>query len=194
MYPWLGWNSSGVKRHVIGWAFTRNPRKASRKLKASPVVSISLYESTIRRILNNNGVHGRVARRKPLVSKRTWLLVSCYSLWSSRRFEDCSVDGWDKSRTSYLKWEGLCIWLKIAFQHKKLIPSMKHSCGRVTILGAPYIYIYRFEPQSPAWGAAILPAHYRAALDQDSLLIELFWVVQANSTGNSQCIYPQTKA
>lgn len=42
----------------------------SRKLKASPAGAVSdVVESTIRVRLNNNGVHGRFAGRKPSLSK-----------------------------------------------------------------------------------------------------------------------------
>ncbi|KAI4873377.1 hypothetical protein NFI96_022076 [Prochilodus magdalenae] len=45
---------------------TKEPRGTSKQLKA-PVANA--YESTIRRTLNINGVHGRASRRNPLLSK-----------------------------------------------------------------------------------------------------------------------------
>ena len=33
------------------------------------MANINVHESIVRRTLNNNGVHGRVAKRKPLLSK-----------------------------------------------------------------------------------------------------------------------------
>lgn len=46
-------------------------RVTSMKLKPSLVVAnISVHESIMRRTLSNNGVHGGVVRRKPLLSRK----------------------------------------------------------------------------------------------------------------------------
>ncbi|KAF7655032.1 hypothetical protein LDENG_00061560, partial [Lucifuga dentata] len=58
-------------RCVIIWKVTKNSRETSKELKGSFALSdVHVNESTIRRTLNNSGVYGRVARRKPLLSKK----------------------------------------------------------------------------------------------------------------------------
>ena len=64
----------------------RAQRRMINEVKKNPSVSakdsqkslehanISVDESTIRQTLNNNGVHGRTPRMKPLLSKKTTLL------------------------------------------------------------------------------------------------------------------------
>ncbi len=47
------------------------PRVTSKQLKAFlTLANVNVHEPTIRRTLRNHGVHGRVARRKPLFSKK----------------------------------------------------------------------------------------------------------------------------
>ncbi len=47
------------------------PRVTSKQLKALlTLANVNGHEPTIRRTLRNHGVHGRVARRKPLFSKK----------------------------------------------------------------------------------------------------------------------------
>ncbi|KAJ4922284.1 hypothetical protein JOQ06_021628, partial [Pogonophryne albipinna] len=49
----------------------KNPRVSARDLKKSLAhANISVDESTIRKTLNKNGVHGRTPRRKPLLSRK----------------------------------------------------------------------------------------------------------------------------
>ncbi|KAJ4919085.1 hypothetical protein JOQ06_026302, partial [Pogonophryne albipinna] len=48
----------------------KNPRVSARDVKKSLAhANISVDESTIRKTLNKNGVHGRTSRRKPLLSR-----------------------------------------------------------------------------------------------------------------------------
>lgn len=54
-------------RQVIFFEVSEEPRVTSEQLKASFTLA-NVNESTIKRTLNN-GVHGRVARSKPLHSK-----------------------------------------------------------------------------------------------------------------------------
>lgn len=50
---------------------TKEPRVSSKQIKAFlTLANVNVHESTISRTLNNNGVHGRVTRRKPLHSKK----------------------------------------------------------------------------------------------------------------------------
>ena len=49
----------------------KNPRVSAKDLqKYLEHASISVDESTIRKTLNKNGVHGRTPRKKPLLSKK----------------------------------------------------------------------------------------------------------------------------
>ena len=65
-----------------------DPRVTSRKLKVSlAVATVDVNESIIRRTLNINGVHGRVARKKPLLFNKN--IAAVYGLlktpWTSQR-------------------------------------------------------------------------------------------------------------
>ncbi len=58
-------------RLVIVREVAKDPRVTSKQLKAFLTsANINVYESIIRRTLSNHGVHGRAARRKPLLSKK----------------------------------------------------------------------------------------------------------------------------
>ncbi|KAK3519712.1 hypothetical protein QTP70_002677 [Hemibagrus guttatus] len=51
--------------------FTKDPTTTSKELQASLAsVKVSVHDSTIRKRLGKNGLHGRVPRRKPLLSKK----------------------------------------------------------------------------------------------------------------------------
>ena len=50
---------------------TKEPRLTSKELQASLAsVKVSVHDSTIRKRLGRNGIHGRVARQKPLLTKK----------------------------------------------------------------------------------------------------------------------------
>ncbi len=50
---------------------TKDPTTTSKELQASlDSVKVSVHDSTIRKRLGKNGMHGRVPRRKPLLSKK----------------------------------------------------------------------------------------------------------------------------
>lgn len=58
-------------RHGIVRVASKNPRVTSKELKASlALANVNVYKTITRRILNNNGVLGRVAKRKPILSKK----------------------------------------------------------------------------------------------------------------------------
>ena len=50
-----------------------NEVKKNPKVSAKDMLKISVDESTIRKTLNKNGVHGRTPQKKPLLSKKTLL-------------------------------------------------------------------------------------------------------------------------
>uniref|UniRef100_A0A8C4S8W6 Transposase Tc1-like domain-containing protein n=1 Tax=Erpetoichthys calabaricus TaxID=27687 RepID=A0A8C4S8W6_ERPCA len=50
---------------------TKDPRTTSKELQASLAsIKVSVHDSTIRKRLGKNGLHGRFPRRKPLLSKK----------------------------------------------------------------------------------------------------------------------------
>ncbi len=54
---------------------TKDPTTTSKELQASLAsVKVSVHDSTIRKRLGKNGLHGRVPRRKPLLSKKNKLV------------------------------------------------------------------------------------------------------------------------
>ncbi len=60
------------RERVIICEVAKVPRVTSKQLKAFLTLA-NVHEPTIRRTLSNHGVHGRVARRKPLFSKKKLL-------------------------------------------------------------------------------------------------------------------------
>ncbi len=67
---------------------TKNPRVTSKDLQATlALANVSVHDSTIRKRLNKNGVHGRIARRKPLLSKKN--IAACL------KFAKEHIDFWN---------------------------------------------------------------------------------------------------
>uniref|UniRef100_A0A803K2Z5 Transposase Tc1-like domain-containing protein n=1 Tax=Xenopus tropicalis TaxID=8364 RepID=A0A803K2Z5_XENTR len=59
-----------AQRQLIREA-TKDPRTTSKELQASLAsIKVSIHDSTIRKRLGKNGLHGRFPRRKPLLSKK----------------------------------------------------------------------------------------------------------------------------
>ncbi|KAI4900203.1 hypothetical protein NFI96_000492 [Prochilodus magdalenae] len=59
-----------VQRRLIQ-EVSKDPTTTSKELQASLAsVKVSVYDSTIRKRLGKNGLHGRVPRQKPLLSKK----------------------------------------------------------------------------------------------------------------------------
>ena len=57
--------------HIIFSEDTKDPRVTSKRLKVFlTLANINVHESTIKGTLNNNVMHGKVAKRKPLLSKK----------------------------------------------------------------------------------------------------------------------------
>jgi len=64
-----------VQRRILR-EVKKNPRVSAKDLQKSLAQSnISVHTSTICKTMAKNGVHGRTPRRKPLLSKKTLLLV-----------------------------------------------------------------------------------------------------------------------
>ena len=75
------------------------------KLKASlAVVTVNVHESTIRRTLNINGVHGRVVRRNPLLSKKNIAAVygSLKTMWISQKVIRTMLCEWMRPKLNFL--------------------------------------------------------------------------------------------
>lgn len=66
-------------RHAVPQEVSKKSKVTSKELKTSlALLNISVQETTIRRIVNNNGAHGKDTRKKPLISQIALLPV--YSL------------------------------------------------------------------------------------------------------------------
>ncbi len=79
---------------------TKDPTTTSKELQASLAsVKVSVHDSTIRKRLGKNGLHGRVPRPKPLLSKKNILMIQKTSWWSPILLGKYSVDWRDKSWT-----------------------------------------------------------------------------------------------
>ncbi len=88
---------------VIVCEVAKVPRVASKQLKAFlTLANVNVHEPTIRGTLSNHGVHGRVARRKPLFSrKKSACQRSCGQVRGL--LEKGLMDGWYQNRTYWFK-------------------------------------------------------------------------------------------
>ena len=118
-----------------------DPHIMSKDLQASlALANVSVHASTIRKMLNKKGVHGRTARRKPLLSKKN---TSARLKLANDHLEDpegnCKNVLWtDESKVELFGLnEKRYVWWKpnTAFQQKNLIPTMKHGDGSVMVWG-----------------------------------------------------------
>ncbi len=80
----------------------KEPRTTSKELQASLAsIKVSVHDSTIRKRLGKNGIHGRVPRQKPLLTKKNTMARLTFaqkiSWLSPRHLGKYSVDWWDKS-------------------------------------------------------------------------------------------------
>ncbi|KAI3363740.1 hypothetical protein L3Q82_001204 [Scortum barcoo] len=129
-----------VRRRLIQ-EVTKDPQKTSKELQASLAsVKVSVHDSTIRKVLAKGGIHGRVPRRKPLLSKKN----TKDRLTFAKRYLDYPQDFWrnilwtDESKIDLF---GRCtaryIWRKngTAFDKKNIMPTVKHGGGSVMVWG-----------------------------------------------------------
>ena len=71
---------------------TKEPRTTSKELQDSlPSVKVSVHDSTMRQRLGKNGIHGRVPRRKPLLTKKNTMA----RLTFAKQHLDDPQDFWD---------------------------------------------------------------------------------------------------
>ena len=120
---------------------TKDPITTSKELQASLAsVKVSVHDSTIRKRLGKNGLHGRVPRRKPLLSKKN---IKAHLSFARKHLDD-PQDFWENTLwTDETKVElfGRCVshyvWRKsnTAFQKKNIIPTVKYGGGSVMVWG-----------------------------------------------------------
>ena len=117
---------------------TTDPTTTSRELQASLAsVKVSVHDSTIRKRLGKNGLHGRFPRRKPLLSQKH--IKAC--LIFARKHLDDPQDFWENTLwTDERKVElfGRCVSHYIsntAFQKKNVKPIVKYGGGSVMVWG-----------------------------------------------------------
>ncbi|KAK3563022.1 hypothetical protein QTP86_013282 [Hemibagrus guttatus] len=101
-------------------------------------VKVSVHDSTIRKRLGKNGLHGRVPRRKPLLSKKNIKARLSFP----RKHLDDPQDFWENTLwTDETKIElfgrsvSHYVWRKrnTAFQKKNIIPTVKYGGGSVMV-------------------------------------------------------------
>lgn len=118
---------------------TKDPKITSKQLQASLAsVNVNVHDSTIRKTLGKNGIHGRVPRRKPLLSKKNIKARLTFakthldhpqSFWNNVLWTDESkVELFGRNASRY-------IWRKknTAFEKKNIVPTVKHGGGSVMI-------------------------------------------------------------
>ncbi|KAK3562843.1 hypothetical protein QTP86_010750 [Hemibagrus guttatus] len=120
---------------------TKDPTTTFKELQASLAsVKASVHDSTIRKRLGKNGLHGRVPRRKPLLSKKNIKARLSFA----RKHLDDPQDFWENTLwTDETKIELLgrsvshYVWRKsnTAFQIKIIIPTVKYGGGSVMVCG-----------------------------------------------------------
>uniref|UniRef100_A0AAR2LJV0 Transposase n=1 Tax=Pygocentrus nattereri TaxID=42514 RepID=A0AAR2LJV0_PYGNA len=120
---------------------TKDPTTTSKELQASLAsVKVSVHASTIRKRLGKNGLHGRVPRRKPLLSKKN---IKAHLNFSKTHLDDPQHFWENILWTDETKVElfGRCvshyIWCKrnTAFRKKNIIPTVKYGGGSVMVWG-----------------------------------------------------------
>ncbi|KAF7643297.1 hypothetical protein LDENG_00242120, partial [Lucifuga dentata] len=103
------------------------PRTTSKALQASLAsVKVSVHDSTIRKRLGKNGIHGRVPRRKPLLTKKN----TKARLTFAKKHLDDPQDFWEN-----ILWTDETKVELFAFQKKNIIPTVKHGGGSVMVWG-----------------------------------------------------------
>ncbi len=120
---------------------TKDPTTTSKELQASLAsVKVSVHDSTIRKRLGKNGLHGRVPRLKPLLSKKN---IKAH-LSFARKHLDYPQDFWENTLWTdetkvelFGRYVSHYIWRKsnTAFQKKNIIPTVKYGGGSVMVWG-----------------------------------------------------------
>ncbi len=128
--PRSGWPTKitpRVQRRLIQEVI-KEPRTTSKELQASLAsIKVSVHDSTIRKRLGKNSIHGRFPRQKPLLTKN-----NLQEFWANIKWTDeTKVELFWRCVSRY-------IWCKTntAFHKKNIIPTVKTlQCGLIkTIL------------------------------------------------------------
>lgn len=130
--------SPRAQRRIIN-EVRRNPRASAKDLQTSLArTNISVHTSTICKILNKNGVHGRTARRKPLLTKKNIAarlkfakdhLDAPQHFWQKILWTDeTKIELFGRNTQRY-------IWRKngTAHQPQNTIPTVKHGGGSIMV-------------------------------------------------------------
>ncbi|KAK3527855.1 hypothetical protein QTP86_009412 [Hemibagrus guttatus] len=120
---------------------TKDPTTTSKELQASLAsVKVSVHDSTIRKRLGKNGLHGRVPTEKTLLSKKNIKARLSFA----RKHLDDPQDFWENTLwTDKTKIElfgrsvSHYVWSKsnTTFQKKNIIPTVKYGGGSVMVWG-----------------------------------------------------------
>ncbi len=119
----------------------KEPRTTFKELQASLAsINVSVHDSTIRKRLGKNGIHGRVPGQKALLTKKS----TKARLTFAKKYLDYPQDFWanilwtDETKVELF---GRCvsryIWRKTntGFHKKNIIPTVKHGGGSVMVWG-----------------------------------------------------------
>ncbi len=119
----------------------KEPRTTSKELQASLAsIKFSVHDSTIRERLGKNGIHGKVPRQKPLLTKKNTKACLTFAkqyLYYPQDFL-ANILWTDATKVELF---GRCVprysWRKInkAFHKKDIIPTVKHGGGNVMVWG-----------------------------------------------------------
>ena len=126
-------------RRTIIQLITKNPRVTSKDLQASlALANVSVHEAPIRETPDKNGVHGRIARRKPLLFKTN---IAAHVKFANDHMDDPegywkNIVWTDESKVEPFGLnEKRYVWRKpnTAFQHKNFIPTVKYGGGSIKV-------------------------------------------------------------
>ncbi|KAK3559328.1 hypothetical protein QTP86_012756, partial [Hemibagrus guttatus] len=127
-----------VQRQLIQ-EVTKDPTTTSKELQASLAsVKVSVHDSTIRKRLGKNGLHGRVPRQKPLLSKKNIKARLSFA----RKHLDDPQDFWENTlwtdKTKIVLFgrsvsHYVCRKSNTTFQKKNIIPTVKYGGGSVMV-------------------------------------------------------------
>ncbi len=119
----------------------KEPRTTSKELQASLAsIKVSVHDSTIRKRLGKNSIHGRVPRQKPLLTKKN----TKARLTFAKKYLNYPQDFWANilwTDATKVELFGRCvscyIWRKTntAFHKKNIIPTVKYGGGSVMVWG-----------------------------------------------------------
>lgn len=132
--------SPRMKRNLLR-DVEKNPRLTSKDLQQSlSSAGVNVHSSTIRRTMAQNGYHGCKPRRKPLLSKKNVSARLKYAqdhMDKPQAFWD-NVLWTDESKIELFSYNHQrYVWRKknTAFEHKNLVPTVKHGGGSIMVWG-----------------------------------------------------------